>query len=946
MKNMTFRKSLTAAAVAASLGFPAFAVAQDAQTDVNAEEQVERIQVTGSRIRRADIEGANPVSVFTSADLEKVGITDVGDFIQRMPAMSGSPIGTTTNNGGSGAVTVNLRGLGSARTLTLVNGRRTVDGGDFQTIPASMIERIEVLKDGASAVYGADAVAGVVNVITKKSVQGVEVDFQYRTSTETENDRERTLSIVTGREFADGDFVFGVDITEQSPVYQGDTEFDIFQNPYAGLDGASVAQNGPTATGPNANAILLGSGSVPCGQIITPSGNYILEACQDGEGSFESWDGAGYVASRDDFREYVGSGPGNDTYNYAPVNYIQTPYTKINVFSNGSFKVADDVEAYTELRVNKRESQQLLAATPYDTAFNPAFSPDIAVSPDNYYNPFDEDVTRVRRRVLEVERGFTQDILQGQAVLGMRGYLTDTWSFDVNYNYGYRSRTDIDTGQFTGSRLERALGPSFEDADGNIVCGTPGNVVDGCVPMNVFGGNGSITPDMLDYVGVTLSDHYRSQLDTFNASVSGDLFELPAGWAGAAFGYEYRRDWYSYSPDSGKAQGTVTGNTGGGTEGSIVVNSLFGEVALPLLSGAPLAEILEADVGFRYDDFSTFGSETTFQAGLRWQPVDGLLVRGTYGEVFRAPTIGDLYSPQVDSFPSGSDPCRATNWGELSGDQQANCVAQGVPQGGHGNDDSQLRAKVGGNEELQPESGDTTTIGLAWSPEFADGFNVTLDWYKIDIENVIDSVSAQNTLNGCVNGVQYLCDLVTRRDNGTLQQIVALPQNLTSRVAEGIDAEFEYNFPTEIGEFRAFLGWTHVLKRENTVVNEFGNLETVDLAGTFDQQYTGETYAEDKANFTLDWFWEDLTVSYAAEYIGGLDYEFLYVPQPSTVDSQMYHDLSVAYDSEWGTRFSIGLTNITDEEPPYIDGALNGSTDPSTYRVLGRGAFFRVSHTF
>jgi len=948
MKNLTFRKSLTAAAVAASLGFPAFAIAQDAQ-DVEAETNIEKIQVTGSRIKQTDIEGANPVSVFTGEDLAKVGVTDVGDFIQRMPAMSGSPIGTTTNNGGNGSVQINLRGLGAARTLVLVNGRRTVDGGDFQTIPSSMIERIEVLKDGASAVYGADAVAGVVNVITKKSAQGVDVNFQYRTSTEANKDHERTFSVVAGREFADGNIVFGVDITEQTPVRQGDADnVDFFQLPYAGFDGPGITANGPIAEGPNANAILLGSGSIPCGNIYLDDGNsYTLAPCQDGEGSFESWDGEGYIADRGDFREFVGSGAGNDTYNYAPVNFIQTPYNKINVFSNADFKISDDVQAYTELRVNKRESLQRLAATPFDTLFDPGFSDTAAVSPDSYYNPFDETVTRVRRRVLEGNREFQQDVLQAQGVFGIRGYLTDTWDFDINYNYGYRERTDIDRGQLYGPNLSKALGPSFENANGDIVCGTgPDDVIDGCVPMNIFGGNGSLTPEMLDYVSVDLTDHYRSQLDTFTASTSGDLFELPAGFVGAAFGYEYRREWTAYSPDSGKALDEVSGNTGGGVEGSFTVNSLFGEVSLPILSGAPAAETLEANLGLRYDDFSTFGSESTYQAGIRWQPYQGLLIRGTYGEVFRAPTIGNLFSPQADSFPSASDPCRADNWSNLTASQQSVCVAEGVPQGGNSSTDSQVRSRVGGNPDLQPEEGDTTTIGVAWSPDFLEGFNVTLDWYEINIENVIDTVLTQNTMNACINGVQSLCDNITRGDDGIIEQVVTLPSNLTSRVAEGIDTEFSYNFNTEVGEFRTFLGWTHVLKRENTVVNDEGNLEAVDFTGTYSQFVTGETYPENKVNFTTDWFWNDLTVSYAAEYISGIDYELLYFPGTVSVDAQVYHDLSVAYETPWGPRVSVGVTNLTDENPPYIDQALGGGTDPSTYRVLGRGAFFRVSHKF
>lgn len=935
-------------------------------------DEVERIEVTGSRIRQTDIEGANPVTVVSRAEMEKMGITDVGDLIQKLPAMSGSPLATTVNNGGSGAVTVNLRGMGSIRTLVLINGRRTVDGGDFQTIPSNMIERIEILKDGASAIYGADAVAGVVNVITRRDFEGVEASFNYSDYMDTDNGIQKSFSLVTGKVFDGGNVVFGAEITEQEAILQGDTDVLHFNAPYVLTEindelcflctGENYwADTKTLLPGEGGNAVLLGSSRVPNGNFRFnknsawfPSGSAI-------------WDGIGDPNDPNSYRAYNGSvfDPNNDTYNYAPVNFLQTPYLKKNAFVEANFDVAENVEFFSALRVSQRESRQRLAAVPYDTQTDPGYLVPVldadgnpvldegqpvfqnGISKDNIYNPFGEDVIRIGRRMLEGDREFSQDVLQFQGVAGFRGIIADAWEWDVSYNYGYRSRTDTDFGQFSGAALANALGPSFYDANGNAVCGTPEAPIDGCVPLNLFGGEGTVTDEMLDYVGVTLVDTVRSQQDIFNANLTNsELFELPGGFVGASIGYEYRREELVNDVDSGKAGDTVTGNTGSGVAGAYHVNSLYAEAIVPVLSGVIAAELLELKVGARYDDFSSFGGETTFLAGLKWQPFQDLLLRGTYSEVFRAPTVGELYSGQADSFVQATDPCSTDNFGKLSPEGQAQCVADGVPQGGAIVADTQLPARVGGNPDLQPETGDNITVGLAYSPSYIEGLNLTLDWWKIELDDVIDSLSAGNILDLCYEDLnQAQCANIDRKVDGTVRQIQATNQNLASRTAEGIDTEITYSYDFgQIGELSAFVGWTHLLTREDV---DYEGADVTDLKGWYSWQLD-ETFAEDKVNFSLDWSWQDLTVSYGLEYISAIQAEtYLFESDYiQDIDSQMYHDISVAYEFAFGTRVSAGVTNFTDEEAPFIDSGFNASTDPVTYRMFGRGYFVRLTHKF
>lgn len=896
--------------------------------------EVEEVIVTGSKIQRADLDNANPVTVIDREQMLVTGMTDVGDLIQRLPSMSGSPIGTTTNNGGNGSVTIDLRGLGAGRTLNLINGRRSVDGGDYQTIPSVMIERIEILKDGGAAAYGADAVSGVVNVITRKDFDGIDIEVLQADYFDMDDGDQASISAVFGKSFDRGHFVAGVEYVDQSQAYQSDAPWDFFQDSYFIYPGGCEAQvtapwDGTTAGG----CYPLGSSRIPESRLATLS-----------QGTFMNPDGSGLVP-------YDGR-----TYNYAPVNYIQTPYEKTNLFLDGSFEVSDTISFSAMLRSNFRQSAQELAPQPYNSPTDPAYNGvfenadgDLiaysGISENNYYlqqafaaaGLTPEPIRDARRRMVETTRRFEQNVEQTQVTLDLTGselFGTDI-SWSVYYNFGRRTREDIDLGQFYGPNLSNAMGPSADlDGDGTPECyqdvSDPSTLIGGCVPFNFFGGPGSVTQDMIDYVAVDLVDTFRTELDQYGFDLSGSFFELPGGAIGWAAGYEHRREALSYNPDSGKQKDEVTGNTGLGTAGSYRVNSVFAELLLPILSN------LEVNIGYRYEDFSSYGSEDVFKVGARWDITEDLAIRGTFGEVFKAPDIFDLYQGQVDSFPTYLDPCsdRAV---AANGSIAPGCTQQSAQL------DTQVLAKVGGNPLLQAEQGETMTLGVVWTPTFGDvSMEFTADYWEVELEDGITALGVNYILNDCYfEGNQNSCALVTRRADYSVAQILDAPINAAVIYAEGVDvgAGLDWDFGGA-GRFSADILWSHFLDNYR---QSFPGDDQFDLVG----RYTGSAYAEDKANITLSYQWNDLRVTYLGEFIGDLvspvsflsDYE-------QDIDSQMYHDIVADYSFNTGTTITAGITNLSDEEPPYIDYGFNASTDPSTYRLFGRGYYIRIRQSF
>lgn len=450
---------------------------------------------------------------------------------------------------------------------------------------------------------------------------------------------------------------------------------------------------------------------------------------------------------------------------------------------------------------------------------------------------------------------------------------------------------------------------------------------------------------MIDYVGVALNDRIDSRTDVLHASIAGDLFEMPAGWMQGAFGVERRREKLRSVPDSSKVNDVVTGNTGEITQGSKEVESMFVEFAVPLLADMPLVETLNLTAGFRNDKFDTFGSADSFNIGLKWQPINDILVRATVGESFREPTIFDLFAGQADSFPTASDPCGASNFADLDADDQARCVANGVPAGGW-NDASiiQFRSRVGGNPTVGPETGESFTAGIVWSPDALPGFSAVLDYWDFEVTDTIGALSVQTILNGCALEGQYCDNIFRNAGTGSVDVVIALQQNIGALTAKGIDLELNYSHGTGFGDFDHRLLITQLTDR---TFQENATSEVANLEGQFDNTFIGDSsFPETRLVYTADWLMGQFGASARLEYISSM--EDNNDPDLGTldVDAVTYLDLTGHWYLNTGTTLDVGITNVTDEDPPYINAAFNSSVDESIHRIMGMGYFVRVTQTF
>jgi outer membrane receptor for ferrienterochelin and colicin len=454
---------------------------------------------------------------------------------------------------------------------------------------------------------------------------------------------------------------------------------------------------------------------------------------------------------------------------------------------------------------------------------------------------------------------------------------------------------------------------------------------------------------MVDYVSVDLIDTFQSTMKQAGASLSGSAFDLPGGEMGWAVGYGYWEQQFTYAPDSAKATGAATGNVGAGTDGSLYNNSLFVEFLAPVFDNG--SQALDLKAGVRYDDWNAFDGDTTWQFGVEFQAMDALKLRATAGTIFRAPTISDLFGGQIDSFPTFSDPCNAANFAGSPG------CAQIAPQL-----DNQVNAKLGGNPFLVPETGETFTAGAVFSPEFGDhDLTITLDYWQVDIEDGISSLGVDYTLNDCyVNQNPAACSLITRNPNYTINQILDGSINVADQGANGVDTEIRWGMDTDMGQFQASLLWSHLLERTKTASP---GADEQDLSGRYTDPTAqdGGAYATNKINYSIQWMRDGFSVGYLGEYISALDADTFCNcdsdGDPSNngpngeyiqaIDSLLYHDIVVDYTFDaTGTNIAAGFTNVTDEEPPFIDTGFNANTDPATYRLFGRGYYIRLTQSF
>jgi iron complex outermembrane recepter protein len=706
----------------------------------------ESIVVTGSRVRRKDLTTPAPVTVVTREQFESSGRLTIGDFLQTMPEQGGA-LNTNVNNGGTGVTAISLRNLGAQRTLVLVDGKRWVNGGsgadsyvDLNSIPTSGIERIEVLKDGASAVYGSDAIAGVVNIITRRRVNGVELSG-YGGLSPRGDSQQYDVSVTGGAAGDRGSFMFTAGYFDQKAMFAGNRDWSRSALTYhydraAGVKPGAVVTQGGSPTIPNGRAdINIGqrsdtgdagdacNGNALCSSLKAAYFN-ALECPATGTCPvsfiFDNTApacAAGFVATTSsdltacqigNYRPMVGVGlaPQNgtkqDLYNFQAVNYLITPSQRIQLFSNGDFNVSNFARAYFQGSFVNRQSSTVLAPEPLNSA-----SFGTVLGADNFYNPFGGaagsaacrtlnadgnpaagcgQATNVARRLVDAggrSSGF--DINTLRAVAGMDGTLPDSFGplqgvfWDLSFNYGRTWGTTTYNGSVNTGVTASAL--EHTNTAGTSCVTETGSTIAGCTPANLFGGPGTVTSDMLSSMGIYTGTNYGwTQLVVAQGNVSAELMKIAAERpVGLAAGYEYRSNYGGFTPDPIGAAGLSFDFNSLPTKGSYYSNEGYAELNVPVISGAPFAEDVEIQGAARVFNYSTFGTDWTYKLGARYRPIRDITIRGTYGTGFRAPSISDLYGGEGPSAESATDPCGPTAVRNTAlGDR---CNAVGATQG-------------------------------------------------------------------------------------------------------------------------------------------------------------------------------------------------------------------------------------------------------------------------
>jgi iron complex outermembrane receptor protein len=919
-KSNKLRDAVVVALVVAAAG-SATAQAQEAANTTN----LDRISVTGSRIKSTDIETSQPVLSLSRADIDKQGVTSVADVLQRVAA-NGAALNRTFNNGGDGSAGISLRNLGSQRTLVLVNGRRWttgLDGSvDLNTIPVAMVERIDVLKDGASTIYGSDAIAGVVNIVTKRDFDGAEANFYKGQYSAGDGERE-AADFVLGTTTDRASVTIGASYVDEREVMAGDRKISAGGPPFF---------SGQSGTG------------IP-GSYLRNGTRYIL---------------LNGVETR--FNTNLHG------YNTAPDNYLLTPNERTSLFATGSFNITDNVTFRTEAMYNERKSEQLLAAMPVTS---------MTLSADSMYNPFGQTLTGVNRRFNETGgRSFNQNVKNWHFYGGFEGFFEfadRTFDWDVGYRYDKTDQNDLTYGLFNVQNLDLAYGPSrIDPVTGNPVCvtslGATGTIIPGCAPVNPLGPEGSISQAALDYTSFTAHDSSSQESKGYYANISGTIVPLPAGDLAFAAGYEYRKESGQFDPDAFIAAGLSTGNGASPTKGGYDLDEFFLELSIPVLADLPGAQLLDFSVATRYSKYSNFGNTTNNKFGFRWKPIDDLMIRGNYSEGFRAPSINDLYRGDTDSFETYADPCAAAN--NPTGQVLQICRDQGVPAGlvqpNTDGDPGPLQTAEPftwqSNPNLRPETSTSKTLGLVWSPSFVTGLNVTLDWWQIEIEDSITRPSIDDIMTRCYSGspqeqAEY-CGLIFRDPNyGATEEHYAITNvnmpllNLSSYNVEGWDLGLAYRMPeTSFGQFA--ITW------DSTYLSKWETKATADSAvdGRQGRYLNQDPYWRIRSNLYVDWSFGDFGVNYGLRYKSGMTEQCLlggalsgYCSDPDNQENHIgattYHDVQFRYNTPWNGTVMLGLNNVWDKQPPTSYSVAYNMFDPQ-YDLPGRYYYVQYKQKF
>ncbi|AKN94430.1 TonB-dependent receptor [Xanthomonas oryzae pv. oryzicola] len=938
LRTSAVRLGLLPAGIAIALT-PAF-VATAQEQSAPSTTTLDRIEITGSRIRSVDVETAQPVFTVTQQDIQKSGLVSVGDILQNLSiagTQTYSKAAVLTSDPEQGGQYVNLYNLNENRTLVLVNGKRwtsSLNGlTDMSTIPSSLIERIEVLKDGASAIYGSDAVAGVVNIILRKNYDGAEASAYFGQNGRGDGSKEQ-YSFTAGTTTDRASLVFGVNYTNEDPVWAKDRTLTRYSA------GPNHIEDGLSATG-------------PWGRFNSNDETYILNHT----GSF---DGKGVGADSRNLANYHNDITTDDYFNSTDQMMLQQSSKNKSIFTTGSYNLTDSLTFKSTAMYSERDSNRQIAGYPLQAASQPQFP--VAISGSSYYNPVGQDINSWFRRTVELPRTTESNVktlhfdaaLEGVFDVGSHG-----WNWDVGFNYNKYDVTQVSRGNINLLALQKALGPSFLNAQGQVQCGTAAsplplgtsNALGQCTPFNILGGPSASTPNALQYINALGQATQQSLSKQWTANLTGGLFDLPAGELGFAAGVEHRQvSGYDY-PDQLSSAGYTTDLAAQATEGRYQTNEAYLELLIPVLKDLPGVKELSFDVAARYSNYSRFGDTTNSKFSFTWKPIDDLLVRGTYGTGFRAPTLSDTFGGGSQTFDTFTDPCDATFGSLGNAGVAARCATQ-VPAGFRQTDsagkpvarrDVQGNAPFNsgvGNAELQPEYSITRTVGMVYSPHWVQGLDFSLDWYRISISNIITALLANDVLNNCyLNNLENYCANFAR--DSVTGQVTTLSRgnvNLGRLETEGYNFGVRYRMPeTAYGKFAVNLDTNYLAtyKSQTQADAEWSN-----VAGYWN-------FPRVRATLGLNWSLGSLSANWDLRYYGGFrDYcldasagiacndPTYQTPNPgwgggtgsNKKGSISYQDVSVTWQAPWDGSVTVGARNIWNKQPPITYSITNSST--------------------
>jgi outer membrane receptor protein involved in Fe transport len=967
---MSTRKRLLATSVLCGALLPtAAAFAQTAPAPEAA--AVEEIVVTGSRIARPDLVSSSPVATVGEKELEQSGVVNTENLLNTLPqAVPG--ITSTVNNGNNGYATVNLRGLGAARTLVLVDGKRqtptTQDGVvDINLIPPALIKRIEVVSGGGSAVYGSDAISGVVNFILKTDFEGMEFSAGYQA---TDNGEAPIYSsdLTFGANFADrkGNVVLNLGYNKREALTQGER-------------GGMLS----TAWGDNAaktGFVPSGSGSNEQGR-VNP---FVAGRFATLPGVTNNAANSALFLPDGNVRLYNDQ---TDTYNFAPVNYVQTPQERFSVTSLASYEIKPGLTAYAKGNFVNSKVVTQLAPTPIGTRtfrFTLDNNPFLTAAAKTALNSFgsttaytipassswtagtftdvdsdgdglfDTVTGSFNRRLTEVGPRVSKYNFTGfQIQLGLKGDIDAiNGGFDTYFQYGNTHGSNSLEGDTSLARIQQAL---LLNSTGTGCLDSSG----GCVPINLFGlGNISAAAANFIKTRINASQDYEQLFGgfTFNGDTA-NMFSLPAGPIGFAVGGEYRAEDFAFDPSQDLATGNLTGfNASPPVKGRFDVYDAYGELLVPILKDLPFVQALDLELAGRVSDYTGQPKPVkTYKIAGTWKVYDDLLLRGSFNKAIRAPSVGELFSPQGNGFPTATDNCSARA-APNAATRQA-CINSGVAASLVGviAANQQTQTLSGGNPNLRPEEAKTYTAGFAYTPSFLPNFSITGDYFNIEISDAIASFggSAANVMNVCYGSVvngnpnSPYCQAIVRLANGSIDYISLTNQNVATLKTEGFDIGVTYRTSLEdLGlpdwgsiSFRSL--YTNTWERTTTPDEISSPIKCADKFGTRCGNPTPRHKLRSAANWRMNQFglnvvWSHLddvnddtpTTLYTVERIG----------------AKNYWDLSGDWDVSDNVAFTAGVRNLTQEAYPILGGNASPSNSgyPATYDVLGRMFFINA----